>query len=101
MMKEVKQKFTLKKITLYRPATCQIKMSRDFDEGGSEFAGLMTITLEREGERPSVITLTGTFDQAALHGVFSHIRDLNAPLASVQLVGSETDDGENCLRITQ
>lgn len=57
----------------------------------------MTITIESEGESPSVTTLTSAFDQAALHGVLNSIRDLDAPLLSVQLVSPETDNGENNL----
>jgi hypothetical protein len=97
MMKEVKQKFTLRKFTLYRPVTCQNKVPGELDESWSELDGMMTITIESEGESPSVTTLTGTFDQAALHGVLNSIRDLNEPMLSVQLVSSETDNGENYL----
>ena len=96
-MKEVKQKFTLKKLTLYRPATCQIKVPGELDESWSVLDGMIAITIEIEGESPSVTTLNGTFDQAALHDVLSRIRDLNEPMLSFQLVGSETDNGENYL----
>ena len=97
MMKEVKQKFTLQKLTLYRPATPQIKVPGELDESWSELDGMMTITIESEDECPSITTLTGTFDQAALHGVLNSIRDLNAPLLSVQLVGPETGNGKHNL----
>ncbi len=50
------------KLTLYRPATYQIKVPGHIDESWSDWAGGMTITVESEGDGPPVTTLTGTLD---------------------------------------
>ena len=52
-----------------RPATYQIKVPGHLDESWSDWAGGMTITVEREGDDLTVTTLTGTVDQAALQGL--------------------------------
>ena len=86
-MKELKQK-----LTLDRPATYQIKMPSHLDEIWSDWAGGMTITVEREGDGWPVTVLTGIMDQAALHGIVARIRDLGLPLILVELV-SPIDHG--------
>jgi hypothetical protein len=71
------------KLSLDRPATYQIKVPGQLDEGWSDWAGGMTITVEREGDGPPVTTLTGTLDQAALQGVLRRLYSLGLPLVSV------------------
>jgi hypothetical protein len=81
MMKEVMQK-----LTLDRPATYQIKVPGELDESWSDWAGTMTIAVESEGEGPPVTTLTGTVDQAALHGLLRRLYSLGLPLISVNFI---------------
>ena len=78
MMKKAKQK-----LTLDRPATYQIKVPGELDEGWSDWAGRMTIMVESEGDGLPVTTLTGTFDQAALQGLLRRLYSLGLPLISV------------------
>jgi hypothetical protein len=62
-MKQAKQK-----LTLDRPATYQIKVPGELlVKSWSDWAGGMTIRVEREGEGPPATTLTGIVaDQATL-----------------------------------
>ena len=46
----------------------------------------MTIAVESEGEDPPVTILTGTVDQAALHGVLRRLYSLGLPLISVNCI---------------
>jgi hypothetical protein len=77
-MVEVKQK-----VTLYQPATYQIKVPGELDESWSDWIGGMTIAVASEGEGPPVTTLTGSLDQAALHSVLRRLYSLGLPLISV------------------
>ncbi len=88
-MKKVRQK-----LTLDQPATYQIKVPGHLDESWSYWTGKMTITVESEGDDPPVTTLTGTIDQAALHGLLRRLYSMGLPLISVNWVecGSEGDD---------
>ena len=85
-MENVKQKLTLDQPTAY-----QIKVPGELDESWSDWDGEMTVTVESEGEGPPVTVLTGTVDQAALHGVLRRLYSLGLPLISVLAVeaGSE------------
>ena len=86
MMKEVKQK-----LTLDRPATYQIKVPGELDESWEDWAGGMTVTVERDDEIGSpVSTLTGTFDQAALQGFLRRLYSYGLPLISIKW--EETND---------
>jgi hypothetical protein len=80
-----------RKLTLDRPATYQIKVPGELDASWSDWDGGMTVTVESEGEGPPVTVLTGTVDQAALHGVLRRLYSLGLPLISVLAVevGSE------------
>jgi len=85
-MKEVKQK-----LTLDRPATYQIKVPGELDESWEDWAGGMTVTVERDDEIGSpVSTLTGTFDQAALQGFLRRLYSYGLPLISIKW--EETND---------
>ena len=86
MIKKPKQK-----LTLYRPATYQIKVPGQIGERWSDWAGGMTITVESEGDGSPVTTLTGTLDQAALQGLLRRLYSLGLPLISVHCV---EDDGD-------
>jgi hypothetical protein len=71
------------KLTLDRPATYQIKVPGQISESWSDWTGGMTITVECEGDGPPVTTLTGTLDQAALHGLLRRLYSLGLPLIAV------------------
>ena len=64
MMRALKQKPTLD-----RPATYQIQVPGELDESWPDWIPGMTRTVESEGEDPPVTTLTGSVDQATLHGL--------------------------------
>ena len=87
MMKKAKQK-----LTLDRPATYQIKVPGHLDENWADWAGKMTITVDREGDGPPVTTLTGTIDQAALQGLLRRLYSLGLPLISVNCVESDSEE---------
>ncbi len=81
-MKEVKQKLTLDRPTIY-----QIKVPGHLDESWSDWAGGMTITLESGDDDPPTTTLTGgVADQAALQGLLRSLYSLGLPLISVNCV---------------
>ena len=61
------------KLTLDQPTAYQIKVPGELDESWSDWDGGMTVTVESEGEGPPVTILTGTVDQAALHGVLRRL----------------------------
>jgi hypothetical protein len=88
MMKEVNQK-----LTLDQPATYQIKVPGHLDESWSEWAGGMTITVEREDDGSPVTTLTGAVaDQAALQGLLRQLYSLGLPLISVNWIEPGQED---------
>jgi hypothetical protein len=78
MMKKAKQK-----LTLDRPATYQIKVPGMLDERWSDWNGGMTITVESDEDGLPVTTLTGSVDQANLHGIIRNLYSLGLPLISV------------------
>jgi hypothetical protein len=77
---------TKDKLTLYRPATYQIKVPGELDESWSDWVAGMTITVESQVEGPPVTTLTATLDQAALHGVLRRLYSVGLPLISVNCI---------------
>ena len=77
-MNEVKQK-----LTLSRPARYQIKVPGELDERWSDWAGEMTIEVESEGGSSPITILTGTFDQAALHGLLRRLYSIGLRLIAV------------------
>ena len=81
MIKKAKQK-----LSLDRPATYQIKVPGHLDESWSDWAGGMTITVEREGDGSPITILTGIFDQAALLGLLRRLYSLGLPLISVNYI---------------
>ena len=80
-MKTVKQE-----LTLDQPVAYQIQVPGELDESWSDWMQGMTIAVESEGEDPPVTTLTGTVDQAALHGVLRRLYSLGLPLISVNCI---------------
>ena len=80
-MKTVKQE-----LTLDQPVTYQIRVPGELDESWSDWLAGMTLAVERRGEGSPVTTLTGTVDQAALHGVLRRLYSLGLPLISVNCI---------------
>jgi len=83
MMRALQQKPTLD-----QPATYQIQVPGELDESWSDWIQGMTMAVESEGEDPPVTTLTGAFDQAALHGLLKKVRNLGMLLLAVNRVES-------------
>ena len=81
MTKKLKQR-----LTLYHPVTYQIKVPGELGENWSDWAGGMTITVDREGNIPPVTILTGVLDQAALQGLLRRLYALGLPVISVHYV---------------
>jgi 8-oxo-dGTP diphosphatase len=81
----------VKKLTLDRPVTYQIKVPEELSESWSDWVGEMTITVEREGDSPPVTTLTGAVDQAALQDLLRRLYSLGIPLISVNCVEGASD----------
>ncbi len=73
----------LKKLTLYQPATYQIKVPGHLDASWVEWDEKITITAEFEEDGTAVTVLTGTLDQAALQGLLRRLYTLGLPLISV------------------
>jgi hypothetical protein len=73
----------VRKLTLDRPATYQIKVPGRFDESWSDWADLLTFKVESVDDDLSVTTLTGIFDQAALHGLLRRLYSVGLPLISI------------------
>jgi hypothetical protein len=86
-MKEVKQK-----LTLYRPATYQIKVQGRLDKSWNEWDEKMTVTIESEDNHPPVTILSGTVDQAALVGLLRRLYAMGLPLISVNCVDADPAD---------
>ena len=83
MMKEVKQKLTLDRATTY-----QIKVPGELPKNWSDWAGGMAITVQCEESGTPITILTGTVDQAALHGLLRRLYSIGLPLISVICVES-------------
>ena len=81
MTTKVKQK-----LTLDRPATYQIKVPGEPDENWADWAGEMKITVASDDDKLPITVLTGTVDQAALHGLLRRLYSLGIPLISVTCV---------------
>lgn len=75
-----------RKLTMDRPETYEIKVPGELDESWSEWTDRMTITSDPSGAGPPVTTLTGTLDQAALHGLLRRLYACGLPLISVTWV---------------
>ena len=71
------------KLTLYQPATYQIKVPGILDEQWSDRNGGMALTVEEDRDGLPVTTLTGAVDQAALQGLLRQLYTLGLPLISV------------------
>jgi hypothetical protein len=77
-MKKNKQK-----LTLYQPATYQIKVPGILDENWADWNEGMTVTFEEDRDGLPVSVLTCAVDQAALQGLLRRLYALGLPLLSV------------------
>ena len=71
------------KLTLDQPAMYQIKLPGELDASWSDWVEEMSVSLEGDGSDLPVTTLTGLYDQAALHGLLRRLYSLGIPLISV------------------
>ena len=84
MIKKSKQR-----LTLDRPARYQIKVLGALDERWLAGNGELKFIPESGEEDLSITTLTGTFDQAALHGLLRRVYTLGLPLISVRWIEAD------------
>ena len=70
------------RLTLYGPATYEIKVPGEISQRCADWVEGMTVTVEREGSGPLTTTLTVTLDQAALQGLLRRLRSQGMPLIS-------------------
>ena len=83
-------KGTNQQLRLDQPTIYQIKVQGRLDNSWSVWFDDMAITVERNGDGPTITTLTGPVsDQTALHGLLARVRDLGLPLLLVQHVGNQ------------
>ena len=77
----------LYRLSLDQPADYLIQVAGWLREDWSEYFGGMAITTEAVDDGLTVTTLTGSvLDQASLHGMLNHIRDLGLPLLKVEWI---------------
>lgn len=79
------------RLTLDHPASYEIKVPGELDVNWSDWAGPVTAKIERGDNDVSITTLTGAFDQAALHGFLRKLYSLGVPLISVNLMDIKLD----------
>ena len=77
------------KLTLDRPTGYQIRVPGQLDTSWSDWAEGLTIQVLRRAEVDHITILTGTFDQAGLHGLLRRLYAVGLPLISVNWVGSD------------
>jgi len=71
----------------------QIRVQGKLDDRWPDWFSGLAVTAENGIGNPSVTTLVGSIDQAALRGILCKLWDLNLTLISVHRV--EADDEEN------
>jgi hypothetical protein len=79
--------------SLHRPATYEVKVAGQLDEGWADWLGGMTVHVDSAGQAPPVTTLTGSLDQAALQGLVRRLYSLGLPLISVICLGCGSENG--------
>jgi len=83
----------LPKVT--QPATYRIRIAGRVNDGWSDFMSNLEQSFDKENG-VTITTISGIVtDQAALHGLLEHIRDLNLTLISVNTDGLSTQDSDN------
>ncbi|MFN2198399.1 MAG: hypothetical protein ACK2UW_19925 [Anaerolineales bacterium] len=76
-------KATKHELSLDRPADYEVKIPGVLDECWEDWNGAMTIKIEYNKIGRPVTILTGSLDQAALHGLLRRLYALGLPLISV------------------
>ncbi len=71
------------KLTLDKPALYQIKVPGELDSEWADKVEGMALKVDMDEDGQSFTTLTGTFDQAGLHGLLRWLYALGLPLVSV------------------
>lgn len=77
---------TKQKLTLDQQVPYEIKVPGELDANWADWAGSVSVKIERRDNDLTVTTLTGTFDQAALQGLLRKLYSLGLPLISVNLM---------------
>ncbi len=72
-----------RKLTMHRPEIYEIKVPGELDESWSKWTERLTVTSAPSGAGLPVTTLTGTLDQAALHGLLRRLYSCGLPLISI------------------
>ena len=68
----------------------RIDVQGRLDESWSDWIDGMAIDYKKQSDGSDVTIIMGpVVDQAALHGIFNRIRDLNLPVLSVRLIAYE------------
>lgn len=73
-------------LTLHKPETYQIKVPGALITTWAENANSLSMTVEESDDGEPITTLTGSIDQAALHGILRQLYALGVPLISVNCV---------------
>lgn len=71
------------KLTLDQPAAYAITVPGHLDEYWTDWNGGLTVTVATENDGRPITTLSGTFDQAMLHGILRRLYALGLPIISV------------------
>ena len=74
------------RLTLDQPVTYEVSVPGHLDESWTEWDGRMIARVEGESSDRPITVLTGTLDQAALHGLLRQLYGLGLPLISVQYI---------------
>ena len=74
------------KLTLYQPATYQIKVPRILNGRWLDWNGEMTLIVDNDENNQPITTLISTFDQAALHGLLRRLYSMGLSLILVMYV---------------
>ena len=83
----------LPKVT--QPAAYRIRIAGRVNDGWSDFMSNLKQSFDQENG-VTITTISGIVtDQAALHGLLEHIRDLNLTLISVNTDDPSTQDSDN------
>jgi hypothetical protein len=90
-------KDVLRRLSLDRPVTYQIKVPGKIDVSQVDWASEMEIKVESEEGRPISTSLIGEFDQAGLHGLLRRLYSHGLPLISVVWVVGGSIESDNLL----
>jgi len=75
--------YTSANLTLDRPCEYRVRVPGRLDEAWCDWIGGMSISVGIDECGDPITTLTGTVDQAALHGLLRRLYSLGVPVLSV------------------